>query len=777
MAEAMSPKLSPENPSGSPSFAPTDLIISAGLLVLAFGLYAAGHRDLQSVAGQFHKYPEAALRLLQGALDTERLLDYSPVYLGLCALIARSLDGNFQVLFWIQIFLVALTAAGLFLVLRRHFGRIISLCGTSAFLLYPGVMIYSGVFEPEPVMMASVVMLVLSAGSRSPAGSFATGVALMVCVLTRPTFFLLAPLIPVHMWMTLEGRRRATAIALFLLPVIAGVSFVGSRIGSSAGSFPPPLMNPGTQFFSGNNPLVGGTTLEHPPLVIELAGEFPAEVDYDHASYRLLARRGSTVSLNQAEINRYWASLAVNFIRDEPAHFLGLLVNKVLYLFHGHRWHDLPESFRADRTLTGRGLPFVPLSLISAFCICGLIAGLSRWRDYFIYYIAFLSMAGVMLLTYSTSERQRLSLIPFFILFGVVGCDRLLGAEWGRRRSLLALLALAPLVALFSIDNDLTRDNRRNWENFGSQTRLQGEAFGLRDALKFPEATKALAQSYAAAPWMEPFGIRPAGLPVPAAGLAGMALREFPTVRGDDPTARFDRAILMIEAGDLDGAERLLTVLRREGRSFNRIINRPSRPAYYLGRIAALRGRRSEAAKLMSEALVQSPGDPAILAQLSALTGETRYSVTLSRYFGELSALGFLATASLENGQAERAAALFRRLIEKLPEYRKGEILLAAALADAGRDEEAVAAYLDAMRKRSEPVMGTERIIAAFGRLAEGRSADDIARYRYAVALRQGGYYLEARRVLRRSTAAAGSPLVRQELDVLEETIRRAGLK
>ncbi len=707
-------------------------------------------------------------------MDSERLLDYSPVYLGLCALIAKHLHGDFQILFWTQIVLVALTAGGLFLVLRRHFGRVISLCGAAAFALNPGVMIYTGILEPEPIMMTLLVLLVLFAGSRTLAGSFMAGMILMLCILTRPTFFPLLLLVPAFLWLNLEGRRRTIAIALFLLPIVTVSPILAARSVAMTGSFPPPLMDPGVSFFMGNNPLASSTTPEFPPLVVELAGEFPGEVDYDHAVYRLVARRDSPAPLSQAGTNRIWAARAMNFIRDEPVHFLGQLGRKLLFLFHGHRWHDLPEAHKADRLLAGQPFPFVPMAMISALAVVGLVAGLRRWRAYFLYYAALGSQVASMLATYTAVDRLRLSPLPFLVVFAAVGLDWLL--RKGKPR-LLAIPILLPLLLLFSCDSDLTRDNSRNWDNYVRQTQLQEDTYRLRDSVNFPEAAKTLARCYAAAPWMEPFGIRPAGLPLPPEGLAKMALREFPAVRGDDPTARFDRAILMIEAGDLDGAERSLTLLRRESRSFNRIINRPSRPAYYLGRIAAMRGRRSEAVTFMSEALAQSPGDPAILAQLSALTGETRYAAALSRYFGELSALGFLAAAHLENGQAGQAAALFRQLVETLPEYRKGEILLAAALADDRRDEEAVAAYLGAMRKRPEPVMRIETIMPAFRRLAEGSAAGDAARFRYALALRQNGEYAEARRVLRKSLSAADNTVVRRELGMLDEIVRRAGLE
>lgn len=765
---------SDENDSVPSRIASTDKIIAALLLVFAIGLYASLLRDMQTVIGQFPKYPEAAIRFLQGGLDAERLLDFSPVYLGLCVLVAKFQSASFQSLFWIQICLVALTASGFFLILRRHFGRIISLCGALAFLLNTGVMVYAGVFEPEPVMMALLVLLVLFAGSRTPTGGLIAGVILTICLLTRPTVLLYALIVPIYFWLNLQGRQRSNVIAWFLFPVIIGIVFFAVKSISLTGSFPPPLMNPGTVFFEGNSPLASGAVVEYPTLVSELAAESPGrETDYHHAIYRLLARRATSTPLSQIQTNRVWSTGAVHFINDEPLHFIAQLTRKLFYIFHGYLWHDVTQAHVAESLLTKRFIPFVPLSLLSALAVCGLVVGLYRWKDFFLYYLVFFNQVAVMLITY-TSERQRLSLLPFLILFAVVGLDWLLRCR--PRPRLLPFLLLIPLAVFFSINSDLMRSNWRLWENYTRHKQMANETLWLRDERRFSEAAETLARSYAAAPWMGSLGIRPANLPVSSEGLTKMALREFSTVRGDDPDAHFDRAILLIETGELDAAEQSLTQLLQEGHSYYRGINRPSQPTYYLGRIAALRGRQVVAVEFMKTALSQAPGDPAILAQLAVLTNDKQFSAKLSRYFGEINALYYLALAHMENGHSAQAAEEFQRLLDKLPEYWKGQIHLAAALADSGRDEQAIATYLNAMQKQSGQVLWADKIIPAFRRRAELLPADDSAWFWYAATLAQCGFYLEARDVLKKSLAVTEKQDIRNALTDVEENIRRAGL-
>lgn len=751
----------------------SDLQVAAILMAGAVVFLAPWLLDLQTTIGHFDKYPHAALRFLAGEIDPERLLDYSPAYLGLCVLIAKYGSANFQLLLWLQIILVALAVAALYLVLRRHFSRALSLGGAAAFMLYPGVTVYCGIFEPEPLMMSCLVLLVLCAGSCSLAGSLGAGSLLTVCLLTRPTFLMLVPLVPLFFWLTRAEGRRWIAIALFLLPIFCSSAVLALRNPALFSSFPPPLMNPGTVFFEGNNPTAGGTFAAYPPLSVDLTEEFPDEVDFDHFIYRLLARRESGMLLNHVETNRYWAVRAVHFIEDEPGLFLARLGSKLIHLWHGYRWHDLKEAYLADLALERRAFPFMPLAPLSALAMCGLVAGLSRWRDYGLYYLAFLSQASVMLLTYA-SERQRLSLLPFLVLFAVVGLDWLLRRR--KRQMIAALALLVPLTVWFLIDSDRMHDNRRNWDNFARQEILQRETYLLRNEVQLAAAAQTLAQTYAAAPWMAAMGIRPMGVPLPEEGLARMALREFPTLRGNDPTARLDRALLLIAAGELDAAERSLNELLHEGRTFDRIIYRPAQPHFYLGRIAALRGQREEAISLMEQALARAPGDPAILAHLEALSGEERYAALLHRYFGKVNALNELAIAHLQNGDATGAAELFRQLVDMIPEFWKGQVQLAASLADSGQDEAAAAVYLQAMAKRPEPVLYGDKLIPAFSRLADRATSDDLAWFWYAKILGQNGEYNEARAILRRLLNAKERPEVRRDLAGLEIIMSRPGL-
>ena len=139
---------------------------------------------------------------------------------------------------------------------------------------------------------------------------------------------------------------------------------------------------------------------------------------------------------------------------------MGLVARRVLHIFHRHRWNDLRAEWDAGEILDSRWFPSVPFAPVSALAVLGLAIGAGSLRTFLVPLAVFFAQASVMAVAYAT-DRQRVSLLPFFAFFAAIALQRLcLG---GRRRAAIAL-ALAPLTLAFALDSDLMRDNRRNWE-------------------------------------------------------------------------------------------------------------------------------------------------------------------------------------------------------------------------------------------------------------------------------------------------------------------------
>lgn len=745
-----------------------DFLLAIGVALATFALHFWQTAGMQNLAGQFSKYPVAANKLIEGSLPAERLFDYSQVYLRLCALIAQFASKPFQILHWTQLSLVALGAAGFYLLLRHYFSRPWAGLGVAVFALNPSLMIYGYIFEPEVLLLFLLIAAALLAEIRTGASSLAAGAAVLLSLLTRPVFILLAVIIPIGYRLHLQGRRQWTAHLGFLLPVLAGLVIFAFYTGTRGVSFPPPLMNPGVVFFEGNNPLATGSGAAYLTVVNDLAEDFPGESDYQHAVYRLVARQDAGVALTPGEVNRFWSAKGWNFLLDEPAQALSLAMDKLYFAAHSFRWHDIRAAAMVDKTLHDNSLPLVPLGPIVALALVGMAYGLRRWHEFLLPYTLCVSQTVLMLATYA-SDRQRLALLPFLILFALLGLKTVIAER--RRLWLIGLVLL--LVGIFSRETGVMRDNREIWGNYDRFFALIRDAQAQRDSGQIARAVETTAKAVAVAPWASEADGKLSGLPVSYRGLASQALAGFDAVREDTPTARLDRILLLMTIGRLEEADQRLVALMEQDCRFERSINRPVALNFYRGRIAALRGDRAGAIDLMRQALVEAPGDPDILAHLAVLTGDCSYVGSMERYFDRFDGCYYLGRAFLENGDAVRAVETLQPLQRHLPDYWKGQMYLAAARAGARQDREATESFVAAMRQRSEPAMFQELILPAFRRQAEAASPEKSPHFWYGKALRHFGFYEEARVVLRDSLVASGRPEVAEELKDLEKYMRK----
>jgi len=616
-------------------------------------------------------------------------------------------------------------------------------------------------------MVLLLVALALAATCDGMAASAAMGTLLTLCVLTRPSFAPLVAVIPAHLWLRRAGSapRFAASLALFLLPVLAGAGFIAVRNDRLLGSPSLWVMNPGTVLFDCNSPLAYGGGAAYPPIVDHAESMYPAESDATHIAFRWVARSVSGRELTPGEVNRYWSKKALDYVADHPRRFVELGARRTLHVFHRHRWDDLRAAWAAGEILDSRRFPSVPFAPVSALAVLGLAIGVGSLRTFLVPLAIFFSQAAVMVLAYAT-DRQRASLVPFFAFFAAIALQRLwLG---GRRRVAMAL-ALAPLTLAFALDTDLMRDDWRNQEGMSRIRALIDGALRDRNAGDFDAARGEIVRAMAAAPWGAKT-MRPARLPVDTRALAADAVSALAASGRDDASARFGRALLLIEAGRLEEADSVLASLESENRVFEGVIGRPPEPAYHRARIALLSGRRDDAVGLLHEALRRSPGEPDTLAHLACLTGDSAFETLLLRYFDDLDAAYYLGHACLETGRADAAVASFEYVLAALPKFRTVRIYLAAALGAAGRDAEAVDSYLAATRERPEPVMLEEQILPAFERWAASMPPEQS--HSLGVVLREYGRFPEALRAFERA-AAAGNVESAREVQVMRRLADR----
>jgi tetratricopeptide (TPR) repeat protein len=723
-------------------------------------------------AANFLKYQLAARKYNEGKLDRERLVDFSPLYFHLHVAAQKWLPRPDRVILWLQVLLTALAAGLLLLLLRTFFPMLLAATGTAAFILNRSIMVYEHIFEPEILLLFFLLGFLLCCRDSGRSRYFLGGVFLALALLSRLNFLPLALIAVLKIWMERkQSFHWFGEIICFSLPVMAALVLLCLRNYPLLGSASPLAMNPGTVFFEGNNPNSLGQSAIYPPLVYDLADEFPSQPDPQHALYRMVARRDSGKNLNINAVNRFWSGKAMNFIRDHPILFLRLLAVKINFFFHGFRRHDLAVAYWDDQELERTKFPTVPLAWVSALAILGIFLCRREWRPFLLFYGLFFTQMAVMLLTY-VSDRQRLAVYPVFIFFACAAVHKIW--SWGKRpMQFLAMSAVIGLALLLALKNDAMKEETHQWENFRLARGLYHKALVQRENGAWGAASVSSMQALAAAPWLRD-SLRPADLDFGPRGFEGGALAIHETLVAPDFSSLFDRGFLALAAGELEKAQIVFSRLLEEGFRFKRDYDQSSQPLFYLAKVALKKDNRSAALALLAKARREAPGDPEVLALSHVLTGQAEYSERIERYFDGLDRDFLVGNAFLEAGEAERAVPYFTRLCRRLPLYRRGQIYLAAALAGTGQYEKGAEIYFAALGKRRDPVLLQNEILQGLRRWGDVPPPSARSHFFYGQALRQFGLYAAAmKEQMIARLLSPGHPLVEKEIRFLVELIKR----
>lgn len=694
---------------------------------------------------QLMKYTRAAQMYLNNQLSGERLLDFSPAYFYLHVFIQSVFSDPILVVSWIHILLQALSTAILFNLLARWVRLPVAIFGTLAFMLEIHLIVYNQVFEPEALLLFFLLSFVFFAFRTGWRQHALAGLFLGLGILTRPNFFPLLFVVPFHFYFrqNLQGkmdfRKLGTSVIAFSIPVVVAILGLWIRNAAIVGYFSPMVMDPGTVIFEGNNPVSHGQSSIYPHLVDDVAKQYSGEPDYHHEIYRVFARRIMGKQLTVPEVNTYWSGKAFNFLVDHPAHLIRLICTKVFHIFHRFQWHDLSNAYWGEQQLQLSLLPAAPFALISALALSGMFLMIHRWKQYLLYYAIFFVQFASMLAVYP-SARQRVAIIPILLFFA---CSAVDSALHTRKRLLLLAIVIIPLFLVLHIETDIMKEERHLWQNIRNSNHFLRDARQKRSQGQLRQASLDSAVAYALAPWfrdsrrLSDLSFEPRTFEL--AALQFLHPQNF--------SQRLDYAILLLEAGQAARAAATLKELIQEGYEFKRDQYQSSSPYFYLARAATVKGDIQKARTLLAQALIETPGDPDALAYLAVFTEDRKYRQQLFRYFDDLDANFYLGRAYLENNRGKNAADCFQFIVEKLPDYRRAKIYLAAALRSK-QIEKAAGVFREAVLKSWDPLFLEPQILDLFSELSETKPRDAFAHYSYGIVLRKFGHYSEALKAL-----------------------------
>jgi len=296
----------------------------------------------------------------------------------------------------------------------------------------------------ECLLEVGLLLALLSATRRNSLAALAgAGLVWGLCIITRPNFLALAPVLVAWLFIALPGARLAgrkwLATGVLLLTtasVIAPVALRNARVSDS-----PVLItySGGVNFFIGNNPESDGISAILPGARRSLRGGY----EDAHRIPELDLGR----PLAPDEVSAYWLDRGLDWLRSEPGAFGAHMLHKLrLFWSPVELPNNQPIRFFAGLSPIAAGF-WLGFPVLAVLGLAGFSVLARDWRRWFLPGLCLLVYMGTVVLFFCNA-RYRLPVYPLLAVAAGAGLTRL--PEWmgqGRRTHLVLYGITAVLVA------------------------------------------------------------------------------------------------------------------------------------------------------------------------------------------------------------------------------------------------------------------------------------------------------------------------------------------
>jgi 4-amino-4-deoxy-L-arabinose transferase-like glycosyltransferase len=386
-------------------------------------------------------FDKIALDLLNGEGYQSRPFRANPVLPFFLAVVYKVFGHSYIAPRIIQSFIGALTACIIFALSAKMFNKRVAFLAGLGVAVYPPVIYISGVFYVsclETFLVAFSIYLLYTGSQHENYQSFIflpmAGIAIGIAALCRPVSLALLPFAVLFVVLSYRGsalRRVAYVMALMLVTFLTVLPWT-LRNHSQYGRFLMVSTGGGLFLWKGNNELARGDTADRylEPGVGDVWMSRLTQLEPGRRS--ILIRKYDIVQrdvegLDEIDRDRYLQTLALAFIAQHPAQFLGLFVRKIWTLYTAFtEVRPENEELVNKKTRTVFSFIFYPLLLLGLF---GTLATLNEWRKYLVLYVPIVSLTFAYALL-AAASRFRIPLEPFIIVFASHGVLIL----WGRFR-------------------------------------------------------------------------------------------------------------------------------------------------------------------------------------------------------------------------------------------------------------------------------------------------------------------------------------------------------
>lgn len=681
--------------------------ISIAIFILALGIRIAAlwihGRDIA-----FIKYPKAAQLISEGTLSGAPVLDFSPLYLDLHRLAlylgTTSLDG----LRLFQCCCGALMCVIIYWIGAKLFNRTTGMWAGVFAACQQDLVIYAQVFEPEQLLLllcALAIWLLVAAPMKKPwLRQILLGICIGLAIATRPTAWQLVPIVllaPIALFKKLGPTAFLKQNIVFFCAlgvILTGLSLRNHSFSSS------PVMSPWQVFYTGNNPLATGLWRDD-FLIKDLEYLSSAKVpDSAHQVFRDVAL---IEGASPEAPDRYWLKMSLAYIFEYPGRFLQLVGEKFLAIGQAHTPHDVDTVFRLERRLNK--WPLLNASMIVPFGLLGLIA----WRKkLWLVCLLVLSQAGICLIFF-VSARYRLLLLPWFCLGASLSIGLLCATVRGILRkekkhdtlnARRASLGLIVFVLLFHLPLPPGYFESKQTELRRESHLLYRKASQLRREDKLEQASQELKKCFYLIPWSVRL-LPISRVPFP---LRKFASELVPSARKEVTKKNSLRSWVNL-GFILDFAGRRQAAITALNRAEELVVWPGQRPLHYLilirlGKIHLALAQMDDAQRAFARAVDLLPGSPEALVGLAISSPAKKSGIWLEKALKvnpRLLILYLHGRMMLDAGLEEKSINPLAELVKLLPNYARGKMLYAVALAHSGKFEDAVKNVIHAQKSAS----------------------------------------------------------------------------
>lgn len=699
----------------------------------------------------FGKYLWASGEIAAGRPLGDRLLDFSPLYLGVHVLARRASADPAAAVIVLQSLLGVAAALFVYGAARALAGRTAGLLAVAIYSGYAALLAHEVTLEPEAIVLVLVAaLLLLGEVGRGRGAAFLIGLALGLGVAARPNLALAAPILLVPLLAPHPDRApwaigRAARLASLAAGVVLGALPLAAAAARGGGGLLE-AMSGGQVFHQGLNPEARGIGVAYPSLLLEMPAQFVSGGDYAHEMYREVAAADLGRPTGVREADRLWRGRAFAFARLYPGAALRLEARKAVLFAGGVEAYDVPEVVAlAERARRAAPIPYGALAPLG---LAGALVALRRPRRHALPLLLLALYATSAVVLFVTS-RQRLSAVGPLAILGAVAVARLASVP-RRARAAAALggaalaLALVPLAAA-----PVARGYRAQFEALRRAEPLLVQARAAFDQARMAD--------YRAAAFEAALFSPDALVALPALGpgrdapdAARDPARVEAAIAAACPSAgRAERAFLageyLLAAGDAAGAEERLRGLERHDGVAAQAAHRRA--------LALLRlGREPEALAALAAVDPPTAAGGALRAVLLARAGRAadaaRERERLVACHGPTAVAYWSGRSHHALGAWTEARAAFEETRERLPQCARARLYLAECALRLGDDATAAAEHAAALAADPDAFLASFRASEALARLSAASPNDRSLRARLGAALLGEGDPSAAARVL-----------------------------